>query len=373
MLIKGVFKMKKLISLILATVMIVPLLTACGSSSSNTEAAESEDTSTTENTADAEPTESTEDTADAEDAGTAKDEIPESGLVVRLAELDFFRIAQEQGFFDEEFAGENITFEYASFQGGAYINEAMAADSVDFGAMWEQPAITAVANNYPETIIATYGYSDTNAPLIVTKASGVTSIADLAGKNIGVILGGSFHYTALKYLEQAGLSADDVNLINTTDPLTLLRSGDIDAAVTFSMYASQVIEDGTCDQLAIGSDYGLMAVYALVANNKFLESYPNTTARILKVLNRAIEYTQENTEAALTAYADYVQQDYDILLTNYNVSVYSLDITQDDVDAMAQVEKFLEDYELIPAPVAISDAVDDQYLKAAGIDVDVTY
>lgn len=302
-----------------------------------------------------------------------KDVLPEEGLVVRLAELDFFRIAQEQGFFEEEFAGENITFEYASFQGGAYINEAMAADSVDFGAMWEQPALTAVANNYPETIIATYGYSDTNAPLIVTNASGINTLEDLRGAKIGVILGGSFHYTALKYLEQAGLTADDVELINTTDPLTLLRSGDIDAAVTFKMYAEQVIEDGTCKQLALGSDYGLMAVYALVANDKFIQKYPNTTARILKVLNKSIEFTAENTEEALSTYADDVQQDYNVLITNYNTSVYALDLTQEDVDAMAQVEKFLEEYELIPNPVDIEKAVDTKYLEAAGVSVNVTY
>jgi len=307
------------------------------------------------------------------DANGAVSEIPESGLTVRLAELDFFRIAQEQGFFDEEFAGENITFEYAQFQGGAYINEAMASDSVDFGAMWEQPAITAVANDYPEKIIATYGYSDTNAPLIVTKASGVESIADLKGKKIGVILGGSFHYTALKYLEQAGLTVDDVELINTTDPLTLLRSGDIDAAVTFNMYAQQVIEDGTCNLLAIGSDYGLMAVYTLVANEKFINAYPETTARILKVLDKTIAYVAENTEEAYTAYADYVQQDYNVLLTSYNSSHFALDLTQEDVDAMKQVEKFLEDYELIAFGVDIQDAVDSTYLEKAGVEVNVQY
>lgn len=305
--------------------------------------------------------------------GNGKDVIPEEGLVVRLAELDFFRIAQEQGFFEEEFAEENITFEYASFQGGAYINEAMAADSVDFGAMWEQPALTAVANDYPETIIATYGYSDTNAPLIVTNASGIHSLEDLRGAKIGVIFGGSFHYTALKYLEQAGLTANDVELINTTDPLTLLRSGDIDAAVTFKMYAEQVIEDGTCRQLAVGADYGLMAVYAIVANNKFIQEYPNTTARILKVLNRTIEFTAENPEAAFSTYADDVQQDYNVVITNYNTSVFALDLTQEDVDAMAQVEKFLEEYELISNQVDIEKAVDTKYLEAAGVSVNVNY
>lgn len=303
----------------------------------------------------------------------AVSEIPAEGLTVRLAELDFFRIAQEQGFFDEEFAGENITFDYAKFGGGAYINEAMASDSVDFGAMWEQPAITAVANGYPEKIIATYGYSDTNAPLIVTKASGITSLEGLKGAKIGVILGGSFHYTALKYVEQAGLTVNDVELINTSDPLTLLRSGDIDAAVTFQMYAKQVIEDGTCEQLAIGKDYGLMAVYALVANEKFITKYPETTSRILKVIDKTIKYTQENTESAYRAYAEFVQNDYDILLANYNASVYSLDITQEDVDAMKQVEKFLEELEIISSPVKIEDAVDSSYLEKAGVSVNVVY
>lgn len=354
---------KKIISTILTATLVFASLTGCGNSGQPSEAKE------TSKTVDATTAGETGANASTEEVEEGKNEIPADGLVVRLAELDFWRIAQEQGFLDEEFQGENITFEYSSFQGGAYINEAMAADSVDFGAMWEQPALTAVANNYPETIIATYGYSDTNAPLIVTTASGIETIADLKGAKIGVILGGSFHYTALKYLEQAGLSVDDVELINTTDPLTLLRSGDIDAAVTFSMYAQQVIDDGTCKQIAIGKDYGLMAVYALVGNNKFIEKYPNTTARLLKVLDKTIKYTAENTETALAGYADYVQQDYNTLINNYNASVYNLDLTQEDVDAMAQVEKFLEDYDLIQTHVNISDAVSTQYLTEAGVDV----
>lgn len=362
-------KAKKFKNLIPVLALIVAGAVAGCSGSNNT----TSNTNTNTNTGSEVNTETNETGTETGTDDTVISEIPESGLTVRLAELDFFRIAQEQGFFDEEFAGENITFEYAQFQGGAYINEAMASDSVDFGAMWEQPAITAVANGYPEKIVATYGYSDTNAPLIVTKKSGITKLEDLKGKKIGVILGGSFHYTALKYIEQAGLTANDVELINTTDPLTLLRSGDIDAAVTFNMYAQQVIEDGTCEQLAIGKDYGLMAVYTVVGNQKFIETYPETTARILKVLDKTIKYTAENTETAYTAYAEYVQQDYNVLLTNYQSSHYELDLSQEDVDAMKQVEKFLEDLEIISSRVDIKDAVDTTYLEKAGVEVNVQY
>lgn len=323
---------KKAILLLLTLALGVGVLGGCGNSTSSDKGGTEEKGSES-----------------AQEASLSESTIPEDGLTVRVAELDMWIVAQEKGFLEEEFGEENVNFEFTSFQGGAYINEAMAADSVDIGAMWEQPALTAVANDYPETIIATYGYSDSNAPLITTTESGITSLEDFKGKNakIGVILGGSFHYTALKYLEQVGLTENDVELLNASDVQTMLRSGDIDAAVTFASYAQPLIEDGTCRQVAIGTDYGLMAVYTIVANNKFLEEHPDVTVRILKVLDKAINYVNENPEEAMQLVADYLQQDYETNLANYQSSVYKLDVTQEDLDAMAQVEQFLEDYKLI--------------------------
>jgi ABC-type nitrate/sulfonate/bicarbonate transport system substrate-binding protein len=367
--------MKKQLGIFLSAAMVAGALAGCASASGeNTNQTEAVNAKT-ENT-EAGGTEGTEGTGTADtEFDYTTSTIPESGLTVRIADLDVWLVAKKAGLLDAEFGDENINFEFTSFNGGAYINEAMAADSVDFGAMWEQPALTAVANDYPETIIATYGYSDTNAPLIATVASGITTLEDFRGKNakIGVILGGSFHYTALKYLEQVGLTEDDVELLNA-DTQTMLRSGDIDAAVTFAAYAQPLIDEGTCVQVAIGSDYGLMAVYAFVGNNKFIEAHPDVTVRLLKVLNEAYEYMSGHLEESLQWVADEWQQDYDVLLSTYNVSVFNVDMTQDDIDAMAQVEQFLEDYELIQKHVKISDAVDTKYLKAAGIEVpDLVY
>ncbi len=84
-------------------------------------------------------------------------------------------------------------------------------------------SFSAVACVYPEV-----------CQLIATKASGITSVADLAGKNVAVgDIGSGVYYNATQILAAAGLDIDtDINKITASfgDSATQLKDGSIDAA-----------------------------------------------------------------------------------------------------------------------------------------------
>lgn len=352
--------MKKLRTLIalLITAGLAVAYTGCSDSSAQYDKNElQESSSVSENTSDGE-------------SGTST--ISEKGLTVRVQQDSFWITAEKSGLLDEEFGDDNITFEYYNFTGGSYVSEAIATGSLDFGSMGEQPSLTAIAAGYPLHIIGAEGYSDKYLILVANKDSGITNVEDLAGKSVGTLFGGSLQYATYKYLESAGLTDSDIELLNVSmdDAASLLRTGDLDAGVVNATVAETLINEGTAVKVADGTDFSIDTVTVFVGGDEFIKNHPDITARIIKVLDKAVEYANENTSEAMQWVADELQQDYGALLTSYDNFDYDFTISQRNINTIYSVEQFLLDKEMIKEHIKLEDAIDLQYLEAAGIPTD---
>ena len=114
-------------------------------------------------------------------------------------------IADQKGFFAEEFGKDSITLSLSKFASGPALVTAITAGQLDIGQVGDQPAIQAKANNVDIKIIAKYLSSDKVNSLIASKASGIKSIADLKGKKVGVTIGSTAHQLLYIYLASVSL------------------------------------------------------------------------------------------------------------------------------------------------------------------------
>lgn len=235
-------------------------------------------------------------------------------VVIRLGDqvpnlVSYFTYAKETGILDEYFANYNVEFELTDFASGPAANEAIAANQLDATIMGNVPAITGPLSGYGEKIVAVVGYSDSWVSIVTPAGSDVESIADLKGKQVGSFLGTSFHYYLGQYLEDGGLTIDDVEIVNTaSESATAIRNGEVSAAILNTGVAYSLVEEGSArilsDKLSVKSPSLLM-----LASDSFTEKYPEYTSILIQAVDATLAKIDEDRDAFWAFYEDYMDGD----------------------------------------------------------------
>lgn len=202
-------------------------------------------------------------------------------------------VANDQDLWEK--AGIDVTL--TPFTNGPTQIQAMAAGSLDIGyigggATW-MPATGQATIVVPNE--ATLGDF-----LIASPASGATSVDDLAGLRVGVPEGGSGEMILALALEEAGLTADDIERVPLDPPsvVSAFVAGQIDVAAIFSPLADQILEAVPDAQIiANNKDFPETEfVGAWVASNQAVADKPEAVARFLEVWAQANDFRMTSTE-----------------------------------------------------------------------------
>ena len=226
----------------------------------------------------------------------------------------FLYVADEKGYFAEE--GLNLVVNFpANTNDGISLP---AAGKADIGMYYLQDAIlTAVEEDVPIVSIGAVAQKSLDV-VISLKENGIETAADLAGKRIG------YAGTALSeakvecMLEQAGLTAEDCELIDVGfDLLTAITTGQVDATIgnMVNHEVPQLEEQGIAINYFSPTDFGVPDYYELVflAGRDAVENNPEKLQKFLRAAKKGFDFMQENPEEALQ-----------ILLDNQNAENFPL-------------------------------------------------
>ena len=90
----------------------------------------------------------------------------------------------------------------------------MAGGSLDMCNVGSSPMVVGYANGVKASLVYIYKNIIDSEALVVQKSAGISQVADLKGKRIGLPFNTSVHFAALAALKNAGLGVGDVQLIN---------------------------------------------------------------------------------------------------------------------------------------------------------------
>ncbi|NLI52715.1 MAG: ABC transporter substrate-binding protein [Clostridiales bacterium] len=292
-------------------------------------------------------------------------------LVIHLGDINSqfpLNLAYNLGILQKEFEGSNVTFTLDYFQNGPAISEAFASGDLDFAEFGEQAAISGISAGYGYQIIGRNCDTETMYPLVVS--SDVQSVDDLRGAKIAVSVGTSAHYLLLSYLESLGLTENDIEIVNTTDTVTLLTSGEVDGAADQLAKFNTLLEDGSAYVFADGTASGTCQISAFVGRVAFCEQYPEITAKILRAVQAADDWmaaSEENQQQAFGMLADITQRDESWFSTMYGGENFGVNLTEQDITVLGQVVTFMADRDLLPNPdTTLDDVLNLTYLELAG-------
>jgi len=192
---------------------------------------------------------------------------------------------------------QGLTTEWVFSAGSNKANENLNAQAIDIGSTAGVAALTARANGSAIQTIGVFSQPEWTA-IVVPANSSINSVADLAGSRIAATKGTDPYFFLLQALNEAGLSADDVEIINLqhADGQAALNRGDVDAwAGLDPIMATTELQDGA-NLIYRNVDFNSYGV--LNAREKFLEQSPETVDVVLGCYEKARQWIIDNPEAA---------------------------------------------------------------------------
>lgn len=281
-------KMKKLFSITMSLVLLMGALTGCSSAS------------------------------DKEGSASNSEDLP----VLRVAMMPFITSLPAKYIIDnklDEKAGFKI--EPTMFSTGAPMNEALAADLWDVGAMGAA-AVTGVAN-YDMMIIGEVLESQDGLGVFTKPNSKMASVKgfnpsfpnvygdpeSVKGTTILLPIGTAQHFTTLKWLEKIGVKPEEVNIVNmdTAQAYQALLADQCDAVALNVPTFFDAVND---DMVQVGNlaDLGTKYVDMVTANRKSLDTKKDIIDKYMKLILEANEALNNDEDMAVELMSKFLKE-----------------------------------------------------------------
>ncbi|KWC15309.1 taurine ABC transporter substrate-binding protein [Burkholderia ubonensis] len=199
-----------------------------------------------------------------------------------------WRYAQASGEV-EKATGYKVTFR--KLDSGADVIRALASGSVQLGEAGSSPIAAGLSQGLDISLFWVLDNINDAEALVARNGSGVTSVAALKGKKIGVPFVSTSHFHTLVALQAAGVNPNDVKIVNLRPPevAAAWTRGDIDATYIWDPVLAKVKQSGTVLTTSgrVAKESGKATFDGFVVSRKFARANPEFVERFVKVLAAA--------------------------------------------------------------------------------------
>ncbi|ARU58135.1 TauT family ABC transporter [Oleiphilus messinensis] len=213
---------------------------------------------------------------------------------------EFIYLAKAQGYFEQ--VGANITIvELGSLTESlrAYTNghvDGFASTLVE--AVQAEPF-----GGEPLKIVLFTDYS--NGGDVILARSPVQSIQDLSGKQVGCEISSLGIYVLERALAQAGMSLDQVNVVNQEQPEgkdNMLHQA-IDALVTYPPTSIELLKQPDINLIFSSAEIPRQIIDTLSISERVLQEHPDLVSKIHQAWKLTLEYVEQNPDEAVAKMA----------------------------------------------------------------------
>jgi NitT/TauT family transport system substrate-binding protein len=203
----------------------------------------------------------------------------------------FFYLAEAKGFFEEE--GLNIKLVETPDEESV---QTMAGGRVDFIHLTADWYVIAKASGLEAKQIFFVDRSLEADGIAVNE--NVNSMKELKGKKTALLEGTISHFILLEALEQANMTSKDIVVVSMPADKAIIAflSGDVDAAVSWEPWLSQIKERKGAKILIKDKDLPYWSVSSIVASDQVIKENPEEIKKLMGAYFRAVEYWKNNPE-----------------------------------------------------------------------------
>lgn len=234
-------------------------------------------------------------------------------------------LCEAQGLFKK--AGANVTIH--KFDGGKTTRDAMISGRVDIGVLGSTPFVVGAAKG-DMVAIGMCMYAGRADAIVVSKKSGIKSIAELKGRRVASQLGSATDNAFQeKILPKFGLKRTDIQTINIPhqNHLAAMISGSVDAFAGVEPFPSLAEVDGIGDVIIDYADFDILPVI-ITANRVVVEKKREAVVALLRGWLEGVKLFQTQPDKAEEiVFAFFKQQGFSVSQTVVKRMLSKLDVT----------------------------------------------
>jgi sulfonate transport system substrate-binding protein len=213
-------------------------------------------------------------------------------------------VLREKGWMEAAFADAGTDVEWVLSLGSNQANEYAQSGEADVSSTAGIAALMARTNGVP--ITTPYVYSEPEWTALVTfEGTGIESVADLEGRRVAATRGTDPFFFLLQALDDAGLSEDDVEVVNLQHPegQSALVRGDVDAWAGLDPHMAELeLEHDGAELFFREPRYNTYGFLNFL--DGFLADRTEDARRVLEAYERGREWAVENPGATAGILAD---------------------------------------------------------------------
>ena len=265
-------------------------------------------------------------------------------------------VMKNQGLLEKEFAKEGIKINWIPIKAGLNQVRGMAAGEIDMVAAMNTSTLL-IANSVGNRIVIVDGVAHPDDTFAIVAKPEVKNIVDLKGRQIVGPKGTVLHHLLSAALKSSGVEMKDVNWVSMNLPasLTTLLGGRADAAL---LAAGGILAAEKAGFHALVKAKGLIETnLVLAARGDFAKEYPDVVRRVAKVNREALQWALTNKPQAIALGAKELQLSEEDAAKLFEWSHFYSDLTQKDIDALQNSQRFLLEQKMMNRSVDINTLI----------------
>ena len=187
-------------------------------------------------------------------------------------------------------------------------------------------SVAAIGQGVPIKFVWAFDASAGADGLLVTKASGIKTIADLKGKEVAYHKGSASHLYLSTLLKKNGMKDEDVKAVEmkASEAASALMAGKVPAAVTWEPHITKAAAAGNI-VLSTTKDTPALIADVLALHEDFVKANPDAVQKIVAALSDATDFIQKNPdEAAKIMATELKEKPEETLAGNKTIQFYNL-------------------------------------------------
>lgn len=229
-------------------------------------------------------------------------------------------VAIHNHWIQDAFKTLGLDVEFRFFDSGVAMNQAFASGALDIAEMGFTNGVVALAKNLPVELFWIHEVLGESEALVV-KDVGITNVSQLRGKKIATVFSSTSHLSLLKTLEKAGLTPQDVSLLNmeTAEIVAAWNRNDLDAAYSWEPTLSNIKKTGhvLVSSLDLAGE-GIMTTNIGLVHTTFSKNHPEAVMAFIKAMDKSYQLRESDFEAVVDASASYIGIDRELARAQLN-------------------------------------------------------
>lgn len=265
-------------------------------------------------------------------------------------------VMKNQGLLEKEFAKEGIKINWIPIKAGLNQVRGMAAGEIDMVAAMNTSTLL-IANSVGNRIVIVDGVAHPDDTFAIMAKPEVKNIVDLKGRQVVGPKGTVLHHLLSAALKSSGIEMKDVKWVSMNLPasLTTLLGGRADAAL---LAAGGILAAEKAGFHALVKAKGLIETnLVLAARADFAKEYPDVVRRVAKVNREALQWALTNKPQAIALGAKELQLSEEDAGKLFEWSHFYSDLTQKDIDALQNSQRFLLEQKMMNCSVDINTLI----------------